>query len=145
MIWIDVLLLLGATLRVVRMVTSDDIPGQWYIYDPLDRWMHGAPRREWRAYDRLHWQWQALIADGADPSALEEPLPPPPRGGKRLRWHRYMEGLGCPFCVGFWITLAMVLVFGLVGGPGDAADWWRWAAGALTLNYIAAHISSRMD
>lgn len=145
MVWVDLLLLLGLTLRVVRMVTSDDIPGQWFIYDPLDRWVHGAPRHEWKAYDRLHWQWQALVADGADVTNLEEPLPPVPRSGKRLRWHRYMEGLGCPFCIGFWITLVMVLVFALVGGPGDAADWWRWIAGALTLNYIAAHISARLD
>jgi hypothetical protein len=136
MIWIDVLLLLGATLRVIRMVTTDDIPGQWYIYDPLDRWLHGAPREQWRTYDRLHWQWQAMVADGHNPDTLVEPLPPPPVGDRHLKWHRYMEGLGCPFCVGFWLTLAMVLVFALVGGPGDAADWWRWEA---------AHISSRMD
>lgn len=142
---VDVLLLAGATLRVVRMVTSDDIPGQWYIADPLDRWMHGAPRAQWREYDRLHWKWQALIADGHSLPPESEPLPPPPVARKRLKWHRYLEGLGCPFCVGFWITLLMTGVFWLVGGPGDAAEWWRWLAGALTLNYIAAHISARLD
>jgi hypothetical protein len=145
MVWVDLLLLLGATLRVIRMVTTDDIPGTWYIYDPLDRWLHGGPRDQWRTYDRLHLHWQALIADGADPAALEEPLPPPPVGDRHLRWHRYLEGLGCPFCIGFWITCLSVLVFWLVGGPGDAADVWRWIAGALSLAYVAGHISSRMD
>lgn len=53
-------------------------------------------------------------------------------------------GLDCPFCCGFWIGVLGLLVLWLVGGPGDAADWWRYAAGAFALNWLAAHIGGRL-
>jgi hypothetical protein len=64
---------------------------------------------------------------------------PPPR------WGRYLEGLTCPFCVGFWVGLAVLLSLLLVGGPGGAAEWWRWATGAFALNYVVGHVAKRLD
>lgn len=63
----------------------------------------------------------------------------------RKRRIDYVEGLGCPYCVGFWIGCAVLLSLALAGGPG-AGTWepWRWVAGAFTMNYIAAHLGARL-
>jgi hypothetical protein len=65
--------------------------------------------------------------------------------GKESRWAKYVEGLQCPFCVGFWIGVAACISLWLVGGPGEAAEWWRWMTGVFALNYITGHIGSRLD
>ena len=106
----DLLLLVLATLRVTRLVTTDNLPGQWWIYGPAYKRAYGHARTS-----GIPW------------------------------WGKYIEGLTCPFCVGFWIGLVGVLSLLLVGGPGDAADWWRWLAGAFALNYVVGHVSSRLD
>jgi hypothetical protein len=64
---------------------------------------------------------------------------------RRHKAIQYVEGLECPYCVGFWIAVATTFSLWLAGGPGDAAELWRWAAAAFTLNYVVAHISSRLD
>lgn len=105
---VDVLLLLGCTLRLTRLVITDD-PGEW-----LQRRAAG----------------QAETA-----------------GGRRraLIWSKASEGLGCPWCVGFWIGVLVLVTLALEGGPGEASVWWRYVAGAFTLNWIAAQIGSRLD
>lgn len=65
--------------------------------------------------------------------------------GPTSRWAKYIDGLTCPFCVGFWIGAVAALSLYLVGGAGDAADWWRWVAGIFALNYIVGHIASWLD
>lgn len=105
---LDIALLALATARVTRLVTTDSVPGQWWIYGPLYKRAHGRG------------------------------TPPP-------RWARYIEGLTCPFCVGFWIGVGGIATLLLAGGPGDAAEWWRWLAGAFALNYVVGHVSSRLD
>ena len=65
--------------------------------------------------------------------------------GKSSKWHKYIDGLTCPFCVGFWIGAAMVLSLYLVGGVGEAADWWRWLTGIFALNYVAGHVNKWLD
>lgn len=59
-------------------------------------------------------------------------------------WRLY-TGLECPFCIGFWIGAAVLGSLALAGGPGEAADWWRWTAAIFALNYVAAHINARLD
>lgn len=108
LVLLDLSLLVLATLRVSRLVTTDNIPGQWWILGPLMK----------RAYGH------------------GQPAP---------RWARYLDGLECPFCVGLWICLAAVLSLLLVGGPGDAADWWRWLAAPFALNYVTGHVAKRLD
>src|SRR6478736_2116088 len=100
---VDLLLTIGLTLRLTRLVTTDNLPGQWWIYGPLYKRVAMNPRRG--------------------------------------RWAKYLEGLTCPFCVGFWIGLAVLAVLWLVGGPGHAAEWYRWAAAAFALNYLVGHVS----
>lgn len=41
----DLLLLLGATLRAVRLVVADDFPGTWLIREPAERWATRHQRR----------------------------------------------------------------------------------------------------
>lgn len=55
-------------------------------------------------------------------------------------WDRYRSGLSCPFCVGFWIG-GLVLASATVWGD---KGWWRLAAGALSLNEVAAHVAVRI-
>jgi hypothetical protein len=60
-------------------------------------------------------------------------------------WSKYIEGLNCPFCIGFWIGCVGVLSLWLVGGPGDAAEWWRYLGGAFALNYLVGHVAKYLD
>lgn len=106
----DVLLAFGLTLRLTRFVVADDVPGTWWIKDPLE------DRRT--AYLRKH--------DGREP-----------------RWSRYLEGLSCPYCMSVWFAAAAVASLALAGGPGEAADWWRYVAGALSLAWIVGHVADR--
>lgn len=71
---------------------------------------------------------------------LREPLanaPIPPR---------LADGAGCPFCVGFWVSLATVGSYSLASRRSPATlHLWRVVAAALTVNYVTAHVSSRLD
>lgn len=61
------------------------------------------------------------------------------------RWF-YASAVTCPFCIGFWIGVGVLALLAIAGGPGpETGAWWRWLAAALSLNYIAAHITSRFD
>lgn len=60
-------------------------------------------------------------------------------------WLKYLDGLTCPFCVGFWIGCVTALSLWLAGGPGDAAEWWRWVAGVFALNWVVGHVANRLD
>lgn len=61
------------------------------------------------------------------------------------KWARYVEGLTCPFCVGFWCCALALLSLYIAGGPGHAWDLWRWVAAAFALNYVTGHVSARAD
>lgn len=106
---LDITLLLLAALRVTRLITTDNIPGQWWIYGPLYKRAHGHPRRG------------------------------------TPKWAKYLDGLDCPFCVGLWVCAVGVASLLLVGGPGHAADWWRWLAAPFALNYVTGHVAKRLD
>lgn len=64
--------------------------------------------------------------------------------GQEFGWRaKISTGLGCPFCVGFWIAGLCLLSLFLVGGPGEAAPLWRWVSAWFALNWIAAHLGAR--
>lgn len=65
--------------------------------------------------------------------------------GEKKAWSKYLDGLTCPFCVGFWIGCVALLSLYLVGGPGEADLWWRYAAGAFALNWVVGHVSAYLD
>jgi hypothetical protein len=117
----DLGLLLGATLRTVRLVVADDFPGTWLIRHPATLW---AAR-----HDGVY----TTAGGWAEPGVDYVP-------GWRAK---LVQGLSCPHCVGLWIAAAMVVLLAALGGPGHAPDWWRIVAGILTLNWVAAHLGVR--
>lgn len=83
-----------------------------------------------------------ITSDTISERYLREPLMSRVKNDRQEFW---VEGLYCPYCVGFWISGLCLVSLMLAGGPGDAAMWWRLGAGWFTLNLIAAHLGSRLD
>lgn len=94
-------LALGASLRLTRLIVTDDL-GQWWVKDPLRNYV-----------------LQRIPTEQAED---------------------YLDGLDCPFCVGFWIGAGVLASAALLGERRS----WRFVAGALTLNYVAAHLGARL-
>lgn len=44
------------------------------------------------------------------------------------------EMIACPWCIGWWISVATIAAM----VAADGADWWRIAAGTLTLSWLVA-------
>lgn len=57
---------------------------------------------------------------------------------------RAADGLECPFCVGFWISGAVVGSYLLARRYGHL-PLWRAAASWATLNYVHGHVNARLD
>lgn len=55
------------------------------------------------------------------------------------------KGLDCPFCVGFWIGLLVLIGGATIGRLPVLRHLWALAMGALALNYVVGHVSSRID
>lgn len=117
---LDIALATLAAARLSRFVITDEM-GEWWVKQPIDRAMDAYAERE---------MWASANV-GQTP---REPW-----------WWKYRSGLDCPFCVGFWLGAA-VLTTGAAATrlPGPAAAAWRLGAGALALNYAAAHLGVRL-
>lgn len=138
-----------ATLRLTRFITSDYL-GEWAIVAPLKRWAvrdviapTAASAEQKQAIENA--KRIALDEDGTEErDNLIEYGSQGPHASKRAR---LVKGLDCPFCVGFWIG-ALVLL-GEVATRLRPLRWarpfWTFTLGALGLNYIVGHISSRID
>lgn len=111
---VDLALAVGASARLSRLVITDDI-GRWWVKEPVDRAMDAYAERE---------IWASANV-GQDP---REPW-----------WWKYRSGLDCPFCVGFWLGAGVLASRAVL--PEKV---WRFGAGALALNYVAAHLGSRL-
>lgn len=139
----DVLLMAGATARLSRLITTDHL-GKWWIKDPIDAAMD--------RYEVLH--THPIFPDGVDHGKTAQDLlssdyqGPAVVGWEPERepwWWKYRAGLDCPFCIGFWLTGAVMLSRYLVGRDSRAVSVWRFVTGVLSLNYVVAHVSSRLD
>lgn len=117
---IDKLTTAGATLRLTRLVVTDDL-GDWTIYRPAERWAirHDGSQLEYEDHR----------------PALDE------TAGWRSK---LVSGLSCPFCVGFWIGAGVLAADAVTAGT-RLERGWRFAKAALTLNYATAHVGSRLD
>jgi hypothetical protein len=91
------------------------------IVDELGMWALRAPLYRAAGFDPLN---------GEEPATLRA---------------KAVTGLTCPFCVGFWLGLTLLVPLVLTGGPGHAAPAWEAAAGAFALNYLAGHLSAWAD
>lgn len=121
MLVFDLVLALGAALRLTRFIVADDVPGTWWIKWPLD----------WRKH-----RWMQRHEHQEDSPLGPRTVQPTPW------WGRYLEGLSCPFCVSVWMAAVVTGTLVLAGGPGEAADWWRIPAGFLTLAWLTGHIAA---
>lgn len=125
------LLAVLAAMRLTRLVIADDL-GLWYVRGPAAMW---AVR-----YD------SPLPLPEVD--SAEEAVELREQTAPALGWRsKLVSGLSCPFCVGWWLGVLVLLSLWAVGGPSStstAAEVWRWVAGALALNYVAAHIGARL-
>ena len=86
-----------------------------------------------------------VVTDSIGQWWLYGPLYKRAHEGGTSKWAKYVEGLVCPFCVGFWIGALLLGSLALAGGFGAAVEWWRWVTGAFALNWIAGHVASRLD
>lgn len=117
-----------AAARLTRAIVADDVPGQWWIKDPIDEAM-----RRYRAKRTTHVPkpTHTLV-----PSVefFDEPW-----------WWKYRDGLDCPWCVGFWIGAGVLLAEHTVGGdsaPAPLRAAWRFVTAALALNAVVAPVGS---
>lgn len=51
------------------------------------------------------------------------------------------EMINCPFCIGFWLGGAVLVGEVALGHT----KLWKLGIGALALNYVVGHVSSRID
>jgi hypothetical protein len=115
---LDLVLLVLLTARVTRFFTSDSL-GEWWVRDPAEKWaLNNA----------------TYVGTTSDGEVYD------------TGWRgKLITGLECPFCIGFWIGAAAVLLLMAVGGPGDAPEWWRVFSGVFALIYLVGHMSGRLD
>jgi hypothetical protein len=87
-----------------------------------------------------------LIVDDLGVRLYREPIEEGLVSRLPARWHWLIDGLSCPFCVGFWIGAALLaLSLAATDGPTALHLGWEVILAALTLNYLAAHIGARLD
>lgn len=122
----DLILLLGATARMTRFLTTDTL-GEWLIARPARAWANRAEK-------------YAAHLGPVDPILLEEDVDT--EAGPRSK---AVSGLDCPYCCGAWVSFAALASYLLARRHRATLGLWRLAAGGLTLNYCTAHLSARID
>lgn len=141
----DLLLVTGATMRLTRVIVSDDI-GQWWIKDPLDAWMHGHSARD--AAPTLPEVCScagAFVTSKGVHYCPRHGETPPASPRDRMRFHKYLSGLECPACVGFWVGAGVLTTYALSKRNRRALAAWRFIAGALALNVVVTETGKQID
>ncbi|AWN07705.1 hypothetical protein HOT31_gp034 [Microbacterium phage Hendrix] len=128
-----------AVLRATRFVTTDKL-GEWTVSGPLIRWAWLKEGGHLPPEDRqVIERWRA----GMEPL----PMPEPDRGWRS----KLVNGLDCPFCLGFWVaalgvTLELAIPHSPRSLPGSALrSAWKVGKAAFALNYVTGHVSKRLD
>lgn len=130
------LLLALAALRVTRFFTSDKL-GEWWLVGRAKRW---AWQRE---MPNLLPDSAARLADpNLERNAGQAAATPLVSWGWRSK---LVSGLDCPFCVGFWAGVLILLGDVVTRRVPLLRGLWTFALGALALNYATGHVSSRLD
>lgn len=138
-----------AALRVSRFFTSDSL-GEWLIVGPAKRWAVRdviAPddSSDEHKVDIAERKRIALELEGIEErDQLIEYGANGPYASKRAR---LVKGLDCPFCVGFWGGVLILL--GEVLTRTRLLRWarplWTFGLSTLALNEVVGHVSSRID
>jgi hypothetical protein len=123
--WIALLLVL-ATFRLTRLVSYDTFPPAVWLRDQITG--------------------RELVAVGSSNDLMGLT----PSGHDRQIVYRrplLAEMLGCVWCVGFWIALAVYGCWLAAGHPGDtgASSWLIYCAAPLAINSAAALVARWLD
>ena len=130
------LVTLLASARLSRFLTTDKL-GDWLIVRPAKDW---AMRHEGEETVVVA---TSRMADGQEVATTYEKTGEPDEdNGWRSKLVACLE---CPFCAGFWAGGALLACDMLLPERGVARGVFSWGVKALALNYVAAHISSRLD
>lgn len=81
----------------------------------------------------------AVVDDIADPARVAAVRVAGRAGPRPADW--IVALLGCPFCIGFWISGAVVASWLMWG----STVVWQAAAGIFTLSYVTGHLVARAD
>lgn len=101
-----------AVMRIVRLVNYDT------ILDPLRLWIAHRSNTALIAADEAH--------------ASSKPITAQAHSRRVARWNLLADFLGCPWCVGFWLSLAVAVVpVHVIGWP-----WWSLLGVAFACSYL---------
>lgn len=138
----DAARVLGATMKLTHVVTNSDL-GQWWVKDPLDAWVHGHGKDE-DACEHVdpvlpqaeREERQRLLDEGHDRVYVDRLFVASCKGG-RMKFHRYLVGLECPHCVGFWVGVAVAGSYVVARRGKRSLAAWRFVAATLSLNIVS--------
>jgi hypothetical protein len=112
----DAVLVLGSSMRLTRLITSDDI-GLWFVKHPAYKW---------------------AAENSPQPTGGDEWAPP--------SWRtKLVTGLDCPHCVGYWVGVGVLGSYVVTRKSRPLAAVWRFVAGTLTLNTLITTIGGPLD
>lgn len=132
-----VVLTLLATLRMTRFITSDFL-GEWTIVGPAKKWA-------WRNEARVNCDHDGWYEEQDEMRAAVSTADPVPTPDASWGWRsKLVKGLDCPYCVGFWIGAAVLLV-SVLPLPKPLSALRSYVLGAFALNYVVGQVSSRVD
>jgi hypothetical protein len=153
---VNLLLAVLTTLRLTRLVTTDWV-GYWWFRAPAQRW---AGRHEVAEIRRRVAAEEDRV--NGDHTVLPENHAYMNRAGERIglfefvtqdydekepwSWQaKLVKGLECPFCIGFWIGVAVLLSLAIARAVPPLLPVWRFFAGTFALNAVVGHVSARID
>lgn len=136
----DYALIVGATMRLTRLITTDDL-GKWLILEPLHKRLLTPPApASAHAHARLLAEVHLADTDQAVTGHLDAATPPTSKP-----WHKYLAGLECPHCVGMWVGVAVAASYLAARRRPRALAAWRFAASTLALNTAMVSLGRELD
>lgn len=125
----DTVRVVAAVARVTSLIASDDVPGQWWIKDPIDRAMQKY--RDRRSSPVL----SRFTGEHLGHSVFDEPW-----------WWKYRAGLSCPYCVSVHVAFWTVLIENATRhAPKPIRGAWKLATGALAAAWVAGHAEAYLS
>lgn len=134
-----------ASARISRFITTDQL-GEWLIHEPIDRALMRRFPRYIPPSDRGE-GGEMYVPTEATHFRFEDSdlIPVSDLGAESPDWVKYRDGLECPFCIGFWAGLSLLAADAVLPQSGMVRRAFDLGINALALNYVAGHISSRLD
>jgi len=128
-------LVILASLRLTRLITTDWL-GEWLIVAPIKRWA-------WRFEGPELQRRSEALPRAATLELVTEYDPSDP-----FTWQaKFAKGLDCPFCVGYWVGSAVLVITtaAVLYGAEALVVAWGVLLGTFALNYLVGHVSNKID